>query len=214
MRQPVEVRRQSDPLTVSSTAGVRLALDRQNISRELPTLHGCPSAGASSPLCERHTTPSCRRLKRQQGAHRLGSSRKSSKGSVAAALARHVQSEAARAHSAEKTRSAVERCPMLARHLHYEAAVRQAATTAVPHLDIETVAADIRATPRHERRSRLAELPKATRAALEQHLVAEKAAADASSICSTSAGATADGFTELDPSHCSGSIGNSSLSQV
>jgi hypothetical protein len=192
------------------------ARSRQNVDRNKATKKSAKpypgyrgtrlAADLSMPPPKRHTTVS-RRSSRQHEEHR-----KSSKGSLAAALARHVQSEAARARTAEKTRNTLDRCPMLARHLHAEAAAREAAAKAVPHCDIEAVVALIRAAPREERRSRIEALPKATRAALEQHLVAEKAANDASSICSTTASTastTIDGASELDPSHCSGSTGKS-----
>jgi hypothetical protein len=61
----------------------------------------------------------------------------------------------------------------------------------------------IRLAQREQRRSLLEALPKATRVALEQHLVAQRAAAtDTSSTCSTWVG---PGDGSSDPSRCSGS---------
>lgn len=208
-REEKEVR--SQPIQASATCpNARQHEERPRTRKASAALHGSCSS-ADLPASKRHA-PLSRRPSHQRGVRRTAADSCSgaSEASVAlaAALARHVQIEAARARSADKAR------PMLERHLQAEAVARQSAATAVPHLDIEAVATKIRATPREERRLRLQELPKATRAALEQHMVAEKAAADASSICSTSVGVTVDGSSELDLSHCSGSIGNSSFGQA
>lgn len=109
-------------------------------------------------------------------------------GALASALARHVRRESARAAGEDKP--VVDRCPMLHRHLRAESKAREAAAAIASTYDIEAVAASIRKAPKEERRFMLEELPKATRAALEQHLVAQRAAAsgtDAGSSCSTSA---------------------------
>lgn len=73
-----------------------------------------------------------------------------------------------------------------------EPAARPAADTGRPGADLAALAARIRAAPRAERRSLLEALPLATRRALEQHILAERAAlAAAGSGFSSSAGAVA-----------------------
>lgn len=149
------------------------------------------------------------RIRRRSGDNAKGS--RPSSGGVAAALARHVRQESRRVESVDLARNALDRCPMLARHLRAETAAREAAVASAPESDVEAVAARVRAAPREERRSLLESLPKATRAALEQYLVAQRATAagDAGSTCSTSAG-TGDAPSELAQSLCSGSTSQGS----